>query len=1213
MSRDKNIGRIREGSGVPNPLDNKFIFDERKKWDFLSYVVDYMKLVRFYNQENEIEGDWSDHLYKDPIFFQSVIITTSIENLEQKARNFNQDVLTFQRRQELSKEMLVWYDTVNFWINWLTRLGEIKLADKIESMHRGVMRKYKSVMIDLLEEEEHEAGKIPFEDIQRAFLTYQKVIKYIQEISRENLIERFFASDNHSPNNALYLSFILLLERIQEKMNSFPRRHLDFYYKKVLRQIEKTGEPTKAVVAFELKPDIKFSKLDTGVKLSAGKQFGRTQDLMFGIKKPLSLYPVSIQNMFSIFLNKSPYIKAGTNDSIITNLIRYDLVKKGVELQDLRDEEVGIFGASNETANRTTQSEGNIGDLGFVISSPSLFLSEGQRIIRLHFAMDSVSADGQFWKLLREISVNHEESVRAVFNTIFKAGFNIEYTTKDAWQTIDGYKLSLDQANDTFTIEINLDISAPPVQILEGETMKWPTLKFLLNPYAPVYLYSFLKELKLRTVRIEVEVSELRNLSVYNNIGKIDINAAFDPFGPIPKIGSNLKIGKAELFKKNITDLSLQIEWDNLPEEEGGFESYFARYPNETFNNSYKAYFSVLNKGKWFPMDELLIEEEELFATKTVITPEGYEEQVLTPKSEIKFHKFRELALAKKNFNLKDPLDFTVDSLDGFIRLTLSSPEEAFGYEVYPDLVAAVSIHNARKKRNVPLPNKPFVPTINTLKLSYKAEDSINFENSKSNLESTSFNLSEFYHISPLGWHEVLKNQEVYSDLLLHDFTNEGQLYLHLNNAAGAQMLSIYFDLDDTQSNDKLPDTPPKIHFKRNEEWVELPVRNIIRDDTLGFIKSGIIELSLPAKRENALDNSVWLRISTELDAVDYPFLKGIYFNAITASCLDTDPEIMGLEIDANSIDRITGNYPDLKSVVQPKRSFGGVKRETERQFYHRIGNRLRHKDRAVTSWDFEQLVLDRFSDVQLVKCTNLDKNFKPQADKVKVIVVHKDWSVDNFHLFSRDVLFEIRDYIKSRSNAFVDLEVINPTFEFLLVNVALQMNEDARGGHYITEVNHEINKFLSPFNQVSGGFGGIGGKVVPVILTSQLEKMSFVKSSGYLSIEHIRQKGSNRYSMGIYKGNDTIKSTSPWSILVPMIEHNISVHDTTITEGIGHFQVEKDFIISKNIFGARAAAKGKLAGAWWKGQQEKEEQQKGKNEGLMVLKIKSNRNGEEK
>src|SRR5690606_13311893 len=59
------------------------------------------------------------------------------------------------------------------------------------------------------------------------------------------------------------------------------------------------------------------------------------------------------------------------------------------------------------------------------------------------------------------------------------------------------------------------------------------------------------------------------------------------------------------------------------------------------------------------------------------------------------------------------------------------------------------------------------------------------------------------------------------------------------------------------------------------------------------------------------------------------------------------------------------------KSVQQPYPSFGGKPPESDNEFNTRVSERLRHKDRALTIWDFEHLVLQEFPKLHKAKCLN--------------------------------------------------------------------------------------------------------------------------------------------------------------------------------------------------------------------------------------------------
>jgi hypothetical protein len=54
-----------------------------------------------------------------------------------------------------------------------------------------------------------------------------------------------------------------------------------------------------------------------------------------------------------------------------------------------------------------------------------------------------------------------------------------------------------------------------------------------------------------------------------------------------------------------------------------------------------------------------------------------------------------------------------------------------------------------------------------------------------------------------------------------------------------------------------------------------------------------------------------------------------------------------------------------------PYSSFGGRETEDTTEFYQRVSERLRHKERAITIFDYERLVLESFPEVYKVECVN--------------------------------------------------------------------------------------------------------------------------------------------------------------------------------------------------------------------------------------------------
>ena len=356
------------------------------------------------------------------------------------------------------------------------------------------------------------------------------------------------------------------------------------------------------------------------------------------------------------------------------------------------------------------------------------------------------------------------------------------------------------------------------------------------------------------------------------------------------------------------------------------------------------------------------------------------------------------------------------------------------------------------------------------------------------------------------------------------------------------------------------------------DAWVRFEEDDIILDGTNGFSKSGIIEMVLPKKSlitdDGADDETYRIRISTKKDSIHYPKIKGVYLNAVETVCTDTSSLVIGKEIPKGSIIKVVGKFPDIKKINQAAASYGGIPVEQEQEYYTRISERLRHKSRALSIWDYERLVLENFEEVLVAKCTNLNDSFTPIPGVVKIIVLSAKWTNDERNYFDGGSLNSIKTFLQKWSSPFANITVMNPQVEYLLVNCIVKFKSEDNGGYYINKLNAEISHFLSPIANIDSGRGGIGGNVVPTMLVSYIEKRSFIELVSTLTIEHIVRKGLNNYSVGIYTGSEEIKTTTPEAILSPERNHQIitmgnnEAIKNTLDLGIGNIEIGLDFVI---------------------------------------------------
>jgi len=1186
MMVERRNGINRNERWNKNLLDDTFKIEPRSFAKNMGYLSSFLEKINFYNTQNKIDGNWKKLIENDPILYMISMINEPKDQLDTLIQDF-EDLETEEYNKSLViKVLLDWYTKINNWHNNLLRLHEEKLANKIKNVLEDILKiKIEAVekfnQNTSIEKKDNETsfrnlGFAPSpteeiktsKDFKRILFTFNKIIIHIQSFTETYLEKSLLSRNSHMPHNAMYITFGLLFKTIQEKLNGLSQKHLDFYYCDVLKQTSIPSQPTKSTVYFELLPTIKKPTIiPKRTRLLAGKPFGSKTDVLFETNSDLVAHNIELMEMETLFFNSSPYIRMGTDDALISSVSKNKLIISGHDVDDTRDDWF-TFGANKESIQNSQIQAEKAAEIGFIIGSPALMVSEGKREINIKITLEKKSSEKIFWKLLKQIQTKRKISLDTAISIVFDESLYISYSSKKGWLDFESYSISYDKNANYFAILLVLKNTDPALEKSTAikETLSWPSIKVLLNNYAPVYLYSFLKEVEIENIKIDVDVQKMRNLSIYNNIGKMPLGKSFDLFGPFPKVGSYLMVGKPELFKKQVTFVEVNLGWETIPLDYGGFDTYYNAYSESIENDSFKVQFTALSNSSWLPIDLKNSPSYNLFSVSKCLSPEGYESVQLDSSRTIEFEGFNDIAMSEEDMSLKEPLEYTVNTQSGFVKLTLAAPTIGFGHDIYQKDVAEIATYNAKNKKDIPFPNKPFVPKVSNVSINYKATDTLYF-----NIEDAKKNKGELLHIRPFWVDMAVAEKRIAKYTLFPDYSAQGYLILGLKGVVDNPVVTLFFHFlrsgstNNIQTNDSL-----EWEYFLLNKWVKLENENILKDGTRGLTKSGTIELRLP-KAEKPEEELYWLRVSTKKNAEHYPKIKGIYLNAVQATCISDDPLVIGKKLAPGTIKKVIDKLPDIKKVIQPATSFAGAFEESKPEFYGRISERLRHKSRSVTSWDYERLLLEKFDTIAVVKCTNLNKNFKPIPGNVNIVVVNSKWAYDERYYFKRAALDYMSDYLKKYASSFINIQVINPIVEYVLVNCVIEFKQKSNEGYFLNHLNDEISNFLSPVSNIANGLGGIGGHLIPTIITSFINKLDYVKRVEKLSVEHIIRKRANDFSLGLFKDTEIIRATTPLSILNPVEKHHIinaTVKNESVKNiyeiGIAKMEIGSDFIIEQ-------------------------------------------------
>ena len=884
---------------------------------------------------------------------------------------------------------------------------------------------------------------------------FQLTTESWETFSLEDYLEKLKVYRDTKPHWALFFSFLYLLKIAQDDLNTITKRHLDFYYRDVLQLKENPAVADQVTIIFKLAKHVSEHLIKKGTVLKAGKDASGVE-LFYKVEKDVVINKAQVLELRSIFANINDRLPDATpladlEHRIFASPIANSADGLGAELETAQQDwrTFGrpqiIDGTPDPIIDRTQ------GDLGFALASPQLFMAEGTRKLSLTFS-------------------------GANFPATTDNPFLVYFSGEEAWLEAEVKIISPD------TIEASLKPDQAAVVAYNAENLldpfqtRFPVVKILLNKSAGSFFYKSLINEKFTAIKIKVDVSDVRQLVLQNDQSVLDAGKPFQPFTNRPIIGSNFYIGSWEVFQKRLTNLSLNISWSELP---ANLKNYygFAEDPTAT----HAVYNENLTQDI-FKVDITTLESKAWESIKPANQFPLFTGPINIPNP-VGILRDTNLAPLKK---------FDVLSQKGFIRMRLEGLD--FGHKEYPNIYAQQAMRIAKNPEltNNSLPNIPYTPAIETLSIDYTSE------------EDFTIGLDQFFHIEPFGLKESI------TDDLLPAFENEGNLYLGIENLNPPQNLSLHFQVAEGSAN---PDRERQIvnwHYLSENSWQKLEQNQVLSDTTNGLLTSGIIQFDIPKSisKENTLlpGNLHWLRLSVREYSDAICRLIDVKAQALTAKFSDNnnDANHLAQALPAGTISKLFRSDAGVDKIMQPYHSFGGKLQESSTAFYTRVSERLRHKNRAITMWDYERLILQAFPEVYKVKCINHTKfigtltdysELKPGHVTILIVSnVQNKNAVDPLRpKTSLILLTEIEQFIKKIAPPCIQLFVKNPIYESVAVNFKVKFRPGIDKGFFLKKLNEEIRFFLSPWASDCAKDIVFGGKIHKSMVLNFVEERSYV------------------------------------------------------------------------------------------------------------------------
>jgi len=422
----------------PELLTSKTTIDNRSLADVLDFFVQLSRHVQYYDENLKI-SDWQAFFSSSLPFILAAIAKYNVQEAEEKFDTYRRRFLKKPSKAGLYlllRSLYVLFKKIDQWHQQITdqhtalqpvmeKLMTDKLGNALKlfiSYANAATNKFGTQPLNFTGFAGHPEWQLTAADLTKEDTSYllagntwfkkltglyNNVYKLIQTI--HDALKLFSASaemglaaslipleeelkEKHPPHLAIIFAFIRLFEHLQKDLNSFTKKHLDYFYKQVLQLKPKPAIPDHAYLVIEIQKQLKKYQLKKGLAFRDGKDANKT-DIIFASDEELVVNLAKVKEQRTLFLQPGA--------------IRYPIARQNCETFSVVE---GVYMAPDATmadgvdkpfetpASRETlgakwskyhDPENNFlypypnARLGFVLASPILYLQEGNRKIHI--------------------------------------------------------------------------------------------------------------------------------------------------------------------------------------------------------------------------------------------------------------------------------------------------------------------------------------------------------------------------------------------------------------------------------------------------------------------------------------------------------------------------------------------------------------------------------------------------------------------------------------------------------------------------------------------------------------------------------------------------------------------------------------------------------------------------------------------------------------
>jgi hypothetical protein len=901
-----------------------------------------------------------------------------------------------------------------------------------------------------------------------------------------------------APHHALIVAFVRQLARPQALLNRFTGEHLQFQMRQVLGFTPLPPQPDRAHLVLELKKGAAPLAITPAEHFTAGKDAFKVDQLFAPLRSSVVGH-AQVARLATVARSDG-----GTGQRLLFAPVANSADGLGAPL-DQAAPRWPPFGRDTLPS----------APIGFAIASSVLRLAEAERSITLKLNVGA-------WPV-------------GVTAAAFAASFEAHLSGPAGW--IGPLAINATLAAGLLTLSIPVAAGLPavvdhdPAIHLHDFPATLPVIQCLLKPDATLG-YGALASVTLATAQVAVSATGIRGLLLESDEATLSPKKAFLPFGAQPVVGSRFHVGCAEALGKPLTSMTLNIGWQGAPADLDTHYEHYSKRSQMSNGIGATATWRDVSGVSHTSSTITLLPRTAVPLTRITINASGAANTTPTPATRnLALHASgsamaHERALAREYAQpvLKRSKASAFGEHSRFGATPLAAPTAQAGF-VTLSLVESL-LHGdfrrealqaalppadveARKTFVPTLLNEPYTPRIQELTLDYAAQSDTS-RIADPTLAALTDTDVQFFQIDALGlareqaWLTQSRPWAPQSAIkLLPAHPAAAELLIGLSGVRAGDSVSLLLQLAEGSADPLAAAQKLQWSVLADNAWRALVPGELALDTSSDMRRSGLLACVLPKETTTANSRAptglVWLRATTPAEPRAACDLIGVYANALEVQFIDqgNDPQRLKTALPAASIAKLKTPLAAIKSIAQPFASFGGALIESDAGLARRASERLRHRDRAITPWDIERLVLQAFPAVYRAKCIPHASETSWLAAGHFMLVVVPDLrnmnAVDPLRpRVDLDTLTRIREHLLARVGPQTQVHVRNPGYRAVQVDFKLRLRAGKGLGFNVVQpqIDLALRQALSPWAFDRTTTLGFGGRVLRSALLDFVEAL---------------------------------------------------------------------------------------------------------------------------